>query len=132
MMCRPSRSDVDLTKAVTVVAVAAIVVAVARPVLHAAVTVLEVLLVTAAAAAGLAAMAAVAFFVIRVHRSQARALAILPVSQARAARQPAAAVPAPRRLAIEAPRQSAADVLGLNELDEDELDEVARGLVRRS
>jgi hypothetical protein len=127
MMCRPARSDVNLTSAMTVVAVAAVVVAVARPVLHAAVTVLQVLLVTAAVAAGLAAMAAVAFFVMRVHRSQARALATLPVSRALAARQPAAAMPAPQPLAIEAPRQSAADVLGLNKLDED--DKIARDLV---
>jgi hypothetical protein len=114
-MCPPARSDSHLGAAVTVVAVAAVAAAIARPVLHAAVTILEVALITAAVAAGMAALAAVAFIVIRVHRQQGRALTALPSSRALAARPPVAAIPAPRRLAIEAPRQSATDALGLAE-----------------
>lgn len=105
-------------RAAIVVVVAAVVVVVARLVLRAAEAALEVLLITAAAAAGLAAMAAVAYFVIRVHRIQSRALQALPVSLALAARKPAPAIPASQQLAIEAPRQSADEAPGLDELDE--------------
>jgi hypothetical protein len=114
-MCRPARSDSHLGAAVLVVAVAAAAEAMARPVLHAAVTMLEVALVAAAAAAGVAALAAVAFIVIRVHRRQARALTALPSSRALAAGQQVAAIPAPRLLAIEAPCHRAADVRCLAE-----------------
>jgi hypothetical protein len=114
-MCRPARSDSHLGAAVTVVAVAAVTEVIMRPVLHAAVTALEVALITAAVAAGVAALAAVAFIVIRVHRRQARALARLSSSRAVAAGQPVAAIPALRLLAIEAPRPGAADALGLED-----------------
>ena len=110
-----ARSNSHLGAAVAVVAVAAVAEVIVRPVLHAAVTVLEVALITAAVAAGVAALAAVAFIVIRVHRRQARTLTGLSSSRALAAGQPAAAIPAPRLLAIEAPRPSATDALGLEE-----------------
>jgi hypothetical protein len=118
-MCRASRSDTNLRTAVTVVTVAAVAVAVGRPVLHAGETVLGVVLIAAAAAAGVAVLAAVAFIVIRLHRSQAHALRALPVSRALAAGRPAAAIPAQRLLAIDAPRPSAAAALGLDELEKE-------------
>jgi hypothetical protein len=119
MMCRPARSDSNLGAALTVVAVAVVAAAIARPVLHAAETALQIALIAAATAAGVAALAAVAFIVIRLHRRQARALTALPSSRALAAGQPAAAIPAPRLLAIEAPRQNAADALGLQQREPD-------------
>lgn len=118
-MCRASRSDTNLRTAVTVVTVAAVAVAVGRPVLHAGETVLGVVLIAAAAAAGVAVLAAVAFVVIRLHRSQANALRALPVSRALAAGRPAAAIPAQRLLAIDAPRPSAAAALGLDALEKE-------------
>jgi hypothetical protein len=114
-MCRPSRSDANLRTAVTVVTVAAVAVAAGRPALHVGETVLGVALIAAAAAAGVAVLAAVAFIVVRLHRSQAHALRALPVSRALAASRPAAAIPARRMLAINAPRPSAAAALGLDE-----------------
>ncbi len=115
-MCRASRSEAKLGTAVTVVTVTAVAMAVGRPVLYATETVLGVALIAAAAVAGVAVLAAAAFIVIRLHRSQAHALRALPVSRALAARRPAPAIPAQRRLAIEAPRPSAVDALGLGEL----------------
>lgn len=110
-----ARSNSHLGAAVTVVAVAAVAEVIVRPVLHAAVTALEVALITAAVAAGVAASAAVAVIVIRVHRRRARALTRLSLSTALAAGQPAAAIPAPRLLAIEAPRPSATDAIRLED-----------------
>jgi hypothetical protein len=131
-MCRSSRSgSPDLGAAVTVVAVTAVAVAVARPVLHAAETVLEVALIAAAAAAGLAALAAVAFIVIHSHRRQARALRATP-SRALPAGRPVPAIPAPRVLAIEGPRQAAAEPLCLDEAESMGLAERARELVQLS
>lgn len=115
LMCRPARSDSHLGAAVTVVAVATVAAAIARPVLHAAETALHIVLVAAAIAAGVAALAGVAFIVIRLHRRQAWAMTALPSSRVLSAGQPVAAIPAPRLLAIEAPRQSAAEALGLEE-----------------
>jgi len=125
-MCRPSSKDVGLGKAVAVVLVVAVAAAIAKPALHVAETVLQVVLITAAVAAGVAAMAAVAVFVIRVHRRQSHALQALPVARAVAARQPAPAIPAAQRLAIEPPQQSAAEALGLEEPDEAERDLIRR------
>src|ERR1019366_8142615 len=122
-MCRPSRSgSPDLGAAVTVVAVTAVAVAVARPVLHAAETVLEVALI---------AVAAVAFIVIHSHRRQARALRATP-SHALPAGRPVPAIPAPRVLAIEGPRQAAAEPLCLDEAESMGLAERARELVQLS
>jgi len=121
-MCRPARSDSHLGAAVTVVAVATIAAEIARPVLHAAETALQIALIAAAAAAGVAALAAVALIVVRLHRRQALVLTALPSSRALAAGRPLAAIPAPRLLAIEAPRQSAVEALGLEKLQERESD----------
>jgi hypothetical protein len=120
------RGKMDRKKAVTIVVAAAVVVAVARPVMHAAETVLEVLLITLAAVAVLAVTAVATFFVIRVHRRQSHTLQGLPVARARAARQSAPATPAPQRLAVDPPQESAAKALGPEEQDEAERDLIPR------
>ncbi len=127
-MRRLARSDVDARKIGIIAVVAAVVVAVARPVLHAADTALEVALITAAAAAGVAATAVAAVFVIRAHRHQSHTLQALPMARARAARQPAPAIPAPQRLAFGAPSPSAAEELGPEDLDEAEGDLIRRAI----
>lgn len=98
--------------ALVVLALVVIAAAIARPVVHAAVDVLEVAAIVVTAAAVLAVLAGVAYVALRVRRS--RAIGTTAVSfPAPVVRRSSRALSAPRRRAIEAPPPSLADLQDL-------------------